>query len=207
MDRVRDDDAGIARAAAHLREGGLVVFPTETFYGLAADPWQPAAVARLVALKGRAGGHALPLLAGEREQVARAAPGWEAAPRLACAAERFWPGPLAIVSPGAADLAPGVRAADGTVAIRWTSHAVAAALARAVDRPLVATSANRSGEPPQTDPLAAAAALGDGDDLLLLDGGPTAGGRPSTLVAERDGRLAVLRDGAVPAGEVVQAAG
>ncbi len=201
------DRDGISLAAARLRAGGLVAYPTETWYALGCDPRLPRAVAALRRAKGRDADKALPLLAGCREQVEEAVPGirgWSAAVRLA---DAFWPGPLSLVLPGRPEgFAPGVVAGDGTVAVRWSSHPVAAALARAAGTVLVSTSANRAGDPPAGSAPAVARALGPRvPGLLVLDGGRTPGGPPSTLVDPRVPGGRVLREGAVPVARIHRA--
>ncbi len=186
----------IANAARYLLADGIVIFPTETFYGLGCDPRRPAAVAKIFALKGRDATRALPLVAGSRRQVDQAAPGWDRIPAAAALADAFWPGPLSLVLPASPELAPGVAAPDGSAAVRWTSHPAAASLAVALGFPIVATSANRSGVSPART-AQEAARLGAEGELWVLDGGATRGGAPSTLVDVRGGDLVVLRRGAV----------
>jgi L-threonylcarbamoyladenylate synthase len=185
----------IAAAAAIVRAGGLVAFPTETVYGLAADASNPQALERLNAVKGRPPEkpYSLHLYAAAqvRERVSAIPP---AAQRLM---ERFWPGPLTIVLP----------ADDGTtVGFRLPDHPVARAFLKACGVPVVAPSANRSGSAPPTDAAEVLAALGDACDGLL-DGGPTPVGRESTVVQVQDGRVTVLREGAIPGAQVLEAAG
>ena len=205
-----------------------MIYPTESFYGLGADPRVPGAVEAVFRAKGRAGGLPLPLIAGGLEQVGQVAPGWERWPVARALAAAFWPGPLTLVLPGIGEMAAGVRAADGSVAIRWSSHPVAAALARALGFPLVGTSANASGEAPSTEVAVAARSLaarleehpeaGTGKQRLekgassepgvvgrspecagaiLLDGGSTPGGQPSTIVALAPEGPRILREGAI----------
>jgi L-threonylcarbamoyladenylate synthase len=192
MLRLLPTPADLARAAALIAAGGVVIFPTETFYGLAADPWQPAAVDRVIALKGRPDGAPILLVLPDLAAVdAVAGPVPDAARRLMA---RHWPGPLTLVLPARPGLAAAVTGPRG-VGVRVSSHPVAAALARACGRAITATSANRSGAPPATDPAVAAADLPGAD--ALLDGGPTAGGPPSTVAAvDPDGTILVLRPGA-----------
>lgn len=199
--RTRADPEGIEQAARHVLADGLVVFPTETYYGLGCDPRRPAAVAGIFALKGRDSGQPLPLVAGGRGQVGLVAPGWERIPGVLRLADEYWPGPLAFVLPAAAELAEGVVAADGSIAVRWSSHPVAACLALAVGFPVVATSANRSGARPART-AGAATRLAAAADLFVLDGGPTRGGSPSTVVDLRSGQLTVVRRGVISAREL-----
>ncbi len=198
------DRDGIARAAARLREGGLVAYPTETWYGLGCDPRLPAAVRALREAKGRETGKALPLLAASRERAEALVPALRGLAAARILADALWPGPLSLVLPAAPGvLAPGVAAPDGSVAIRWSPHPVAVALARAAGGVLVATSANPAGVPPAGTAAEAARILaGRVRDLLVLDGGPAPGGPPSTLVDPRVPGGRVLREGAVAADEV-----
>jgi len=183
----------VAAAAAALERGGVVAYPTETFYGLGVLAADAAAVERLLAAKGRPEGKPLPLLAADLAQVEGVARLDGLARRLAGA---LWPGPLTLLLPAAPGLHPAI-AGGGTVGVRITSHPVAAALARLAGGALVATSANLAGQPP----VACAADLAP--DLvaridLVLDGGPTPGGLPSTVVALQGGRPVLVRAGAVP---------
>ena len=195
--------ARIAEAAALLRWGGLVAYPTETFYGLGALASHRGALARLAAAKLRPEGKPLPLLAGDLAQVERVAS--LAHPLARRLAQRFWPGPLTLVLPAAPDLDPLVTAGDATVAIRVPGSEVARALALAAGGALVSTSANLAGEPPPASAAALAPALRAALDGVL-DGGPAPGGLPSTIAAVAGGALRCLRAGAVPWSEVERAA-
>jgi L-threonylcarbamoyladenylate synthase len=189
-DRCTAED--MAPAVAMLRQGGIVAFPTDTFYGLAVDPSSAKAVERLFALKGRRADAALPFVAASRAQV----DAWCAANRLTGRlADAFWPGPLSLICDAPASVVPAVHAGLGTIAIRVPAHRVARALAEAWGSPLPATSANRSGEPPAVAPgdLEALSA----PDLLIVDGGPAAGGAPSTIVDARHEPPVLVRAGAI----------
>lgn len=189
----------LGEATAVIRAGGIVALPTDTLYGLAADPFSRDAVARLFAVKGRTLEHAVPLIAADGAQVvAWIGPLAGVARRLA---ERFWPGPLTLLMPAPAALVPAVVGGSGNVGVRVPAHEVARALCRACGRPLTATSANLSGEPPSADPSVIARTLGDRIDLLL-DAGPTPGGSPSTIVDASGPQLRLVRPGAIPWNEV-----
>jgi L-threonylcarbamoyladenylate synthase len=185
----------IAAAAAILRRGGIVAYPTETYYGLGALWNQRGALRRLGEAKLRPAGKPLPLLAADRRQVdevvAALGPDGE---RLAA---HFWPGPLTLVVPAAAAVPEEITAGTGTVGVRIPGSAVARALAAAAGGALVSTSANLAGEPPAADPAGLTAALRERLDGLL-DAGPTPGGLPSTVVALEAGGAVPLRAGAVP---------
>jgi L-threonylcarbamoyladenylate synthase len=187
------DPAAVERAAAIVRDGGIVAYATDTLYALAVDPRDDQAVARLFHAKGRDDGVAIPLIAADLAQAQTVAALGPVELRLA---DAFWPGPLTIVAPAGPALAPRALAGGRTVAVRVPAHAVARALARAAGHPIAATSANRSGDPAPADPSAIDARLAAAIDALL-DSGPAAGGAPSTIVAVRDGRVQQLRAGAV----------
>jgi L-threonylcarbamoyladenylate synthase len=190
----------IARAAAALREGLIVAYPTETFYGLAVDPRNGSAVDRLFALKGRAAGVALPLLAADLAQAQAAGRLGPSALKLA---HGFWPGPLAVIVHAEPQIAPAVHAGRNTVAVRVSAHAVARELAKAAGTAITATSANRSHEAPAIDADTLMRALGP-DVAIVLDGGPTPGGLPSTIVDTVIEPPSLVRPGAVPWDRVLE---
>jgi L-threonylcarbamoyladenylate synthase len=196
------EPGALARAADILLSGGLVVFPTDTLYGVAADPRHAGGVARVYHAKGRSAAQALPLIAGDLAQVEALATTLPAATRRL--AGRFWPGPLTLVVDAAPTIVPGVHGGTGSVAVRVPNHAVARALALRLGFPVVATSANRSGSPASCVAEVAAAAL-DGDVDLVLDSGPTPGGEPSTVVDARGGVPTLIRAGAIPFSLVLEA--
>ena len=186
--------ASLAPAIEWLRAGGIVAFPTDTLYGLAVDPESARAVDALFDLKARQSGLAPPFIAGSLAAVTRVCGSLsEQALRLASA---FWPGPLSLVLDAPAAIVPGARAADGTVAIRVPDHPIARLLADTFGRPVTATSANLSGQPP-ADSLAALAGLLDDPRVLAIDGGPAPGGAPSTIVDARRRLLCLIRRGAI----------
>lgn len=193
--RLPPDADGLAEAAALLRAGAVVAFPTETVYGLGADATDPAAVAGIFAAKARPRFN--PLISHLAEPEAAIAEGAfdESAVRLAAA---FWPGPLTLVVPArpetrVCDLA---RAGLPSVALRVPAHPLAQALLSAVDRPVAAPSANRSG---RVSPTRAAHVLDDlaGRIAAVLDGGDTPVGLESTVVACLGGPPVLLRPGGI----------
>lgn len=188
--------AGLDAAAGALRRGGVAVYPTETLYGLGAVASDAAAVARVAAIKDRPFGKPFPLLIGAAEQLARVTP-WQD-PTLETLTQAFWPGPLTVLVPAAAGLAPLVCSAEGFAAVRLTAHPLAAALSRAAGAPLVATSANLSGQPAVSRPELLDPAILQAVDAALLEQPWPAGGLASTLVRILgSGVLTVLRQGAV----------
>jgi len=187
--------ARIDAAREVLRAGGVVALPTETFYGLAVDSSQPAAVGKLNRLKVKAPDSPVLLLAADIAQVERvsAAP----PPSFSILAAAFWPGPLTLVLPAAPGLPVQITGGKGTVGVRVPGIALPRLLAAAVGHPLTGVSANLHGEPPPRSAAAVAAAFPEGIDLLL-DGGPTSGGAPSTVLDLATARPLLLRAGIVP---------
>lgn len=188
------DPAIIEQASALILAGSIVAIPTDTLYGLAADPFSVVAVGRVVAVKGRRPGHAMPLVAADSLQVAR----WigrlpDLGLRLA---DRFWPGPLTLILAAPDTIASAVVGGTGKVGVRVPAHGVPRALCAACNRPLTATSANRTGQPPTGDPDEVAASLAERIDMLL-DAGRTEGGPPSTLVDVTGEAPVLVRAGAI----------
>ncbi len=204
IDTQHPDPAIVARAAAVLRSGGLVACPTETFYALAADPRNPAAVDRVFAAKGRPDGRPLPILAGDEASARRCVVDFpELAGRLAA---RFWPGPLTLVLRAVPGLPARLTGGGTTIGIRVSPHPVAAALSRALGGPIVATSANRSGEPPPLTAEAVERSIGGAVDLIL-DAGPCRGGSASTVIDLTVDPPRLVRSGAVPAADLAAVVG
>lgn len=197
-----DLERRVKAAAEVLRRGGIVVYPTETLYGLGALADDGPALERLARAKLRPEGKPLPLIAADRAQVERVAVLEGAAARVA---DRLWPGPLTLVLPARAGVHPAITAGGGTVGIRIAGSPVARALAAGAGGPLVSTSANPSGGRPPTrveelDPALVAAVD------HVLDGGPAPGGAPSTVVVVDAGGVRVVRAGAVPLEAILRAA-
>ena len=189
----------IQEAARWIRNGGLVALPTDTLYGLAADPFSAGAVARIFSVKGRAAERALPLIAADAAQVtARLGRLTPAGQRLA---ERFWPGPLTLLLDAAPALAADVTGGTGKVGVRVPADAVARAICAEAQRPVTATSANVSGQPATPDPDQVERTLGDRIDLLI-DTGTTPGGAPSTIVDVTGADAVLVRAGAISWDEI-----
>lgn len=183
-----------------LRRGGVVIYPTETVYGLGGDPRNAAVIERIYNLKGRPVHKPFPLIAADRESV-RHWVQWRSDP-LDRIAERFWPGPLTLVLQATSNVPQCLQSAEGAVAVRVSAHPVATLMAKACGGALVATSANLSGDPPASSPAELSRALLDAVDGLV-DGGPLPPSLPSTLVAvtfyEEGFSWKILRQGAVSA--------
>ncbi len=189
----RDDRLGEAVAA--LRAGGVVAVPTETFYGLAVDAFAGPALRRLNALKGKGPAAPILLLLADRPQAAQVAT--DLPEPFEGLASRFWPGPLTLVVPAAADLPPEVGGGSANVAVRVPGLALPRRLAAALGRPISGVSANRTGERPCRTAREVAETFLDGLDLIL-DGGPTRGGAPSTILDLSVTPPRLLREGLLP---------
>ena len=171
---------------------GVIALPTETYYGLAVSPTDTAALQRLMELKGRPAEKPILVLIGSPDQLpqlVRSVP-----PAAALLMELFWPGPLTIVFPAAPDLPALLTAGTGTIGVRQSPLLQLQHLLQGTG-PVTGTSANRSSEPPLDDAAAVQRTLGAGVELIL-DGGRTPGGLPSTMVDARD-RPHLLRAGAL----------
>ncbi len=185
----------LREASMTMASGGVVCFPTETFYGLGARYDDLAACEKLYRLKGRPHEKALPLIVGARQTLgAVAGPAGEIEALLM---DRFWPGPLTILFHARPDLPAFVTGGrPGRVAVRIPGRSFALALARSVGYPITATSANLSGMPAAERPDDVRRYFDDRPDLLI-DGGRTPGGLSSTIVEVREGVVEVVRQGAV----------
>lgn len=171
-------EAAIDRAVQTLASGRLVVLPTDTVYGVAADAFSPAAVEQLLSAKGRGRDHPAPVLVGERSVLHGLV---TVAPAAAVAlTERFWPGALTVIVPQSPSLAWDLGDSGGTVAIRMPDSPVALDLLRR-SGPLAVSSANLHGQPPAPSGRAAADQLGDAVSVYL-DAGELKGAVPSTIV-------------------------
>lgn len=195
--------AALAQAGALIRAGHLVAFPTETVYGLGADALNAAAVAKIFAAKGRPAdnpliAHICSLPMGERLA--------EFTPLARLLAERYWPGPLTMVMPRRSIVPDVVTAGLGTVAVRWPSHHVAAALIAASGTPIAAPSANTSGRPSPTRAGHVAEDM-SGKIPLILDGGAVDIGLESTVVDVRGQYPVLLRPGKITAEQLTELCG
>ena len=189
---VSSDD--LVPAVSALRSGGVVAFPTETFYGLAVDPRSTLAVRRIFELKRRPADQPLPLIAGSVEQIVDHV--GTMTPLAARLASRGWPGPLTLIIPASARLCADVHLSTGRVAVRVPSDRVARALARTAGHAITSTSANFSGNPPASTPERVVTAFASDIDVLI-DSGPTPAGLPSTIVDATGDTPILVRAGAV----------
>ena len=195
VDAASPGEADLEEAVCFLKAGGIVALPTETFYGLAADAFDAAALERVHRLKGKSADDPILLLLADRsqaDQVTDAVP-----PLFEALAERFWPGPLTLIVPAGPGVPRAVTGGRGSVAVRVPGLALPRRLAAALGRPLSGVSANRTGRPPCRTARQVADTWRRGVDLVL-DGGPAAGSAPSTLLDLVACPPRVLREGWLP---------
>jgi L-threonylcarbamoyladenylate synthase len=193
--------AAIDAAVRALGSAGIVGIPTDTVYGLAADPFRAGATDRLFVLKRRPRSVELPVLVADEEQALSLAVAVPAHARRLMA--RYWPGPLTVILPRRPDLNADLGLDDATVGVRCPGHPVPLALCREAG-PLATTSANRHGEPPIVTATELAEQLGPGVELIL-DAGPCRG-QPSTVVDCTGFEPRLVRDGGLDWAEVLATA-
>lgn len=202
----RDVDAraaGLTAARGALKSGRLVVMPTDTLYGIAADAFDGSAVGDLLRAKGRGRDMPVPVLLGSWSTIDGLAQ--SVRPRTRDLIRAFWPGALSIVVQQAPSLAWDLGDAKGTVMLRMPLHPVALELLREVG-PLAVSSANISGSPPATTVSEAREQLG-GAAAVYLDGGPAEHAVASTIVDLTGDQVKVLRAGAIPTSEIAEVLG
>ncbi len=188
------DIAALAQAAAILRRGGLVAFPTETVYGLGAVIYNRTSVQKIFTVKGRPGDNPLIVHIYREEQLSELVR--EAPAAALVLARRFWPGPLTMILPKKESIPAEVSAGLPTVAIRWPSHPIAQELLRQTELPVAAPSANLSGQPSPTRGSHVITDL-DGKVEMIIDAGPTGVGVESTVLDLTGARPRILRPGGV----------
>ncbi|WP_091610287.1 L-threonylcarbamoyladenylate synthase [Micromonospora mirobrigensis] len=197
-------DSGIAEAAAVLRTGGLVAFPTETVYGLGANALDARAAARIFEAKARPSFDPLITHLADPAELAKLV--GDVPPAVAALADRFWPGALTLIVDRPAAIPPIVTSGLATMAVRVPDNEAARALIAAAGVPVAAPSANRFGQLSPTRAEHVVRGLGAAVDVVL-DGGPTRCGIESTIVDARGARPVVLRLGALPVEELEDAVG
>jgi len=185
----------IVEAVAILKSGGVIGFPTETFYGLGTAALNEAAVAKIFSVKGRDFNNPILVVIGERKHLDVFAADISAEAKTLM--DRFWPGPVTILFRASAAVSPKLTAGSGKIGSRLTSHPIARELARRRGGPLTATSANLSGAPECSSAAEVLAQL-EGRIDGIVDGGRTPGGKGSTIVDATVSPAKVLREGVVP---------
>jgi L-threonylcarbamoyladenylate synthase len=200
IDSERPAKAAIDRAAAAIRSGSLVAIPTDALYALVCDPLNLHAVGRIFEAKGRESARALPMLVGDvvmAEELSK-----EVSPRFYLLARHFWPGPLTIIVQGSSRVPLKVTGNTGRLALRHSRSKVANALMERLGQPLIATSANLSGQPTCSSGIEVFGVM-DGRVDLVLDGG-LATGAGATTVDVTEPFWRVIKEGAIPEREIAE---
>jgi len=198
-----DLPAGAFQKAVNvLKAGGLVAFPTESFYGLAVNIMDPVAIQRLFEVKGRGPDQPILLLLSSVSDLERYA--GRVSPAARQLIRQFWPGGLTLIFEAAQDLSPLLTAGTGKIGLRLSSHPPATGLAQAFGKPITGTSANLSGQPSISSAQAVLDSLGDQVDLVL-DGGQTKGGLGSTILDVTMDPPRILREGLITRLEIENA--
>jgi L-threonylcarbamoyladenylate synthase len=192
----------LEQAAALLRVGELVAFPTDTVYGVGAVAWNREAVGKLYVAKLRSLDKAIPILLADPADLAEVAR--DVSPAVRRLAERFWPGPLTLVVSRSAQVSDEVTSGGDSVAVRVPDHPLARSLIREAGAPLATTSANLSGGPSPVTAQEVAAQLA-GRVAMILDGGRCPGGVASTVVDLTGPSPVILRPGPIRLEEILEA--
>ncbi len=200
IDTEAPSNEAIDRAATAILRGKVVAIPTEARYALVADPFNLKAVARVFAAKGREQARSLPLLVADMMMAEELAS--EVSARFRMLARHYWPGPLTIIVPASAKVPLRVTANTGRLAMRQSRSIVAQALIERTGQPLIATSANLSGQPTCASGIEVFGTM-DGRLDLVLDGG-TCPGLGSTTIDITEPFWRVIREGAIPEKELAE---
>lgn len=200
MKIIRATKVTIQSAAQIVKKGGVIVYPTDTVYGLGCNPFNENAVKRLFKIKGERT-KPLPILASNIKEIEKIAQTTETTIKLA---KKFWPGPLTMVLPKKSSLPNTVTCNLGSVAVRVPNHQVALELIRLSGGLLVGTSANKSGKKPSRTALDAAEQIGEEVDVIL-DGGSTPIGASSTVIDLTEERPKILRQGPIEIDDILKA--
>jgi L-threonylcarbamoyladenylate synthase len=198
------EESTVDYAAAFIRRGRVVGIPTDTFYGLAADPYNLSAIEQVFRVKGRPETKALPILVNSIEQAATLAR--ELPHTFLVLAHRFWPGALTLVVEATHRLPLKVTGNSGRVALRWANSQLAGALIDAVGAPITGTSGNLSGFPACTNAVQLVKQLGDRLPLIL-DAGDTGAVLASTIVGLSDDDWWIAREGSISEHDIRKALG
>lgn len=197
------DEAVINEVVVELKAGGIVAFPTETFYGLGAIWSDTTALSRLFRLKRRTKDKPVPLIIGDVSVLSAVAATPE---KIALSIiEKFWPGPLTILFAAKAGLPELITGGTGKVALRVPGKSCALDVARAARIPITATSANISGKAPARSADEVIRYFGEDVDIVI-DSGPAPGEKPSTIIDMSGGGIRLVREGLIPYNEILKAA-
>lgn len=195
-DKNADNFSAALRA---LKRGAVIVFPTETFYGLGADSLNEDAVERVAALKGRNPDSPIAVIVADREMLDQVVSDVPALAKKLI--DRFWPGPLTLILPVKPGLPEPLLNREGKIGVRISSHPIATHIARELGRPITATSANPSGKEPARTIQEARDYFAGGIEIFL-DGGMLTGKMGSTVAEVIEGNLRIIREGEISAQEL-----
>jgi len=193
--------ADLNRAVAVINSGGIVAFPTETYYGLAVDPLNPLALNLLFAVKQREIRKPILTLVDDRESLSHLV--HEVPALYESLIDVFWPGPLTLIFQAKVNLPTLLTAGTSTIGVRQSSHPFARQLLRAFGRPITATSANISSRPAAVDAFEVKSQFGRKIDMVF-DGGRTPGITGSTIIGLDADKLVLVREGVIPFAEIEQ---
>jgi len=193
------DNTAIAAAVTALQNGGIIAYLTDTLYGLGGDARSPATIEKIFSLKGRATEKALPVIVGEKAIAEKYVE--EIPPVAATLIEQFWPGPLTLIFRAAANVPPELIGHSGKIAMRLPAAKLAREISKALGAPIIATSANHSGEPVLNSAQQIAEIFGE-RVALILDSGPPIHSQPSTIIDVTTQPPSLVRAGALPVAEI-----
>jgi len=193
-------DSVFSRCREVIRAGGVIVYPTDTLYGLGADPKNPDAVRKVFTIKGRQTDQPILLLIGDADEVRDWAA--EVTPQAEGLMKKFWPGPLTLVFKAKPEVMTELTGGARTIGLRVPGNALTRQLLASLGIALTGTSANITGRPGPRTALEAAGAIGEMVDMVL-DGGVTEGDDPSTVVDVSTDEPKVIREGAIPSREIL----
>ena len=200
IDSGKPEKKKIAAAVSVLKGGGVLAYPTETFYGLGADASNEAAIEKIFALKGRRFTNPVSVIVADESTLEQLVTEIPTEARILM--KRFWPGPLTLVFRAAPSVSARLTASTGKIGVRISSHPIAALLARELGAPLTATSANPSGREETLSAAGVSESLGGLPDMII-DGGETPGKPGSTIVDVTVSPFRILRQGAIPIGDIL----
>ncbi len=194
----------LEEAVTVIKQGGVVAFPTETYYGLAVDPFQEKALEKIFKLKQRPPDKAILTLVDARAKLAQLTA--RIAPVYKPLMDHFWPGPVTLLFPGKVGLSSLLTGDNQSIGIRISSHPLALNICKMIGQPITATSANLSGRVAAATAKDVARQLGTGVDFIV-DGGSTSGGKGSTIVGADGSNLRLIRKGVVPFAAILEVVG
>jgi L-threonylcarbamoyladenylate synthase len=196
FDAANLSDGDFDQILSFLRSGGVIGFPTDTAYGLGADPFQETAIRRIFEIKGRPESKPILVLVDSMDMLQQVVDGSNVSNNANLLASRFWPGPLTMILPALGTVPRLVTAGSGTIGVRWPVTGFATRLVRAYGRPITATSANKSGQPSTATADEVRSQLGM-DLEMLIDGGVLTAPQGSTLIDLTQKRPMLIREGPV----------